>query len=215
MLLAVVAVGCTTSSWDTSGIDDPPPTTQKIYSLDRPGLIESLTDHLSASGDDLNQWAAPRDEAACAAEKIVDRLGPDRLLDLGYDPQRGRLALQYTDDERISIGNMLDSCIDVAAGLNSMFAGYGKLSIESSTCLTEGIERKGLARDFISGLLTGTSPDPFAEGNQLGLGISRLMVECFTPLEDLTPIAPVSPFPQDIEATTTTVPSPNATTGDS
>jgi hypothetical protein len=214
-LLVVVTAACTTSSWDTSGIDDPPSTTEKVYATDRAGLIESLTDHLSRSSDDLNQWAAPRDEAGCAARKIVDKLGVDRLLDLGYDPQGGRLALQYTDEERIAVGNMLDSCIDVAAGLNSMFSSYDKLSAKASTCLTEGIERKGLARDFISGILTGTSPDPFAEDNELGTGLSRLMLECFKPLEDLTPVAPVSPFPQDIDATTSTEPSPNATVGDS
>jgi hypothetical protein len=215
LVVVLGAVSCTTSQWDTSAVDDPSSTTAKVYPLDEAGIIASLTDHLSAVGDNLNEWAPPRDQARCAGERIVHRLGSDRLLDLGYDPQRGKLDLQYTDDERIAMANMLDSCIDVAAGLNSMFAGYGKLGVEASTCLTDGIERRGLARDFISGILTGTSADPFAEDHQLGTGMSRLMIECLTPAEDLLPVAPVSPFPQDIGSTTTTAPSTNATTGDS
>lgn len=214
-LVVVVATACTSSSWDTSAIDDPPSTTEKVYPTDRAGLVDSLTDHLSTDVTNLNEWTPPRDEAACAAKKIVGKLGVDRLLDLGYDPQRGRLALQYTDEERIALGNMLYSCIDVASGLNSMFAGYGKLSIEASTCLTDGIERKGLAREFINGILTASSPDPFVDDNELGTGLSRLMLECLDPTVDLTPVLPVSPFPQDIDSTTTTTPSTNAPTGDS
>src|SRR4029079_9270458 len=120
-VVVLMAAACTTSSWDTSAIDDPPSTTEKLYTMDDAGLIESLTDHLSQPVEDLNQWSASPEEASCAAEKIVGKLGADRLLDLGYDPQRGRLAQQFTDEERIALSNMLDSCIDVAPGPNSMF----------------------------------------------------------------------------------------------
>lgn len=204
LALAAVAAACTTSEWDTSPFDDPTSTTEKVYAEDEAGLIASLTDHLSDVGPNLNEWAPPREEAACAASKVVKQLGVDRLLDLGYDPQRGRLALQWTDDERVKVTNILSGCIDVAAGLLSLFAAYDKLDVPAAACLTRGIDRRGLDRDFIAGLLDGTSPDPFARDNQLGIGISRLMIECFDAGKDLLPIAPRGPFPQDVGTTTTT-----------
>jgi hypothetical protein len=205
LVVAAVAASCTTSTWDTGAADRPTATTAKVYSLDESGVIESLTDHLSDVGSNLNEWAAPHSEAACAARKIVHQLGADRLLDLGYDPQDGKLALQFTDDERIAVSNILDGCIDFAAGLESLFAAYDKLSVTASECLAGGIERKGLARDFAKGVLSGSSADPFADDNALGTAMSRLMLECLNPDTDLMPLAPASPFPQDADATTTTV----------
>ena len=198
-----LAAACTTSEWDTRPFDHPTTTVPKVYTEDEAGLVESLTDHLSKTSPNLNEWAPPRDEAECAARKVVKQLGVDRLLDLGYDPQRGRLALQWSDDEKVKVTNILAGCIDVAAGLLSLFSAYGKLDVPAAACLTRGIDRRGLDRDFISGLLDGTSPDPFARDNQLGIGISRLMIECFDPGKDLLPIAPLSPFPQDVGTTTT------------
>jgi hypothetical protein len=210
VLAVLLAVSCTTSTWDTSAADHPTATTQKSYSSDEAGLVASLTDHLSHVGANLNEWAAPRDEAACAARKIVHQLGVDRLLDLGFDPQDGKLALQFTDEERVAVSNILDGCIDIAAGLESLFAAYDKLSVTASACLADGIERKGLARDFAKGLLSGSSADPFADDDSLGTAMSRLMLECLDPDTDLMPLAPASPFPEGADATTTTV-----STGDS
>lgn len=209
--------GCTTSEWDTSGVDHPTSTTAKVYSDDEAGLVASLTDHLSAVGPNLNEWAAPRDEASCAAHKIVAHLGVDRLLDLGFDPQRGRLDLAYTPEEQTAVINILTGCIDVAKGVLSLISSYDKLQLPAAACFTRGIARRGLDRDFIAGIVTGKTPDPFARDNQLGIGISRLMIECFTSGVDLLPIAPMAPFPQDTGATTTTsvpggVRSPTTTT---
>lgn len=200
----VLTAGCQTSEWQTEGIDRPTSTTAKTYTDDEAGLTESLTDHLSAVGSNLNEWAAPREEAACAARKIVQTLGVDRLLDLGYDPQKGRLRLQYSDEERIAVTNILAGCIDIAEGLLSLFSAYGKLGVAPAACLTRGIERQGLDRDFIVGVLTGKPPDPFVQDNQFGIALSRLMIECLDSGADLLPIAPTSPFPQDVDLTTTT-----------
>lgn len=211
--LVALSGACTTSEWDTRPFDDPTTTTQKVYPEDEAGLVASLTDHLSDVGPNLNEWAPPRDEAECAARKIVSQLGVDRLLDLGYDPQKGRLVLQWSDDERVKVTNILSGCVDVAEGLLSLFAAYDKLDVAAAACLTRGIDRRGLDRDFIAGILDGTSPDPFAKDNQLGIGISRLMIECFDAGKDLLPVAPVGPFPQDVGRTTTTsTAAPRATT---
>ena len=214
LCLGALGAACTTSQWDTSQIDHPSTTAPKTYPETEAGLVESLTDHLSQVGPNLNEWAPPRDEAECAARKVVKQLGVDRLLDLGYDTQRGRLALQWTDDEKVKVTNILSGCIDVAQGLLSIFSAYDKLDVPAAACLTRGIDRRGLDRDFVSGILDGTSPDPFARDNQLGIGISRLMIECFDAGKDLLPIAPLSPFPQDVGTTTTTSTTapPSATT---
>ncbi|MCC6225887.1 MAG: hypothetical protein IT195_05735 [Microthrixaceae bacterium] len=200
----VLIAGCRSSEWQTEGIDRPTSTTAKVYTDDEAGIAESLTDHLSAVGSNLNEWAAPREEAACAARKIVQVMGVDRLLDLGYDPQKGRLRLQYSDEERTAVTNILAGCIDVAEGLLSLFSAYGKLGVTPAACLTRGIERQGLDRDFIVGVLTAKPPDPFAQDNQFGIAMSRLMIECLDGGADLLPIAPLSPFPQDVDLTTTT-----------
>jgi hypothetical protein len=205
VLVVVVALaGCTTSRWDTSEINDPPPSTERVYSRDEAGVIESLVDELSTVGTNLNEWAAPRDEATCAAERIVARLGLDRLLELGYDPQRASLALSYTDEERAAVTNILVSCIDIATGLLSMITAYQKVDLAPAACFTRGVDREGLTRDFVAGLLTGKGADPFAQDTRLATGMNELMISCFDPTEDLLPVRPQAPFPQDIDATTTT-----------
>lgn len=214
VLLALIGLGllrCSTAEWNTTPFDTPTSTTAKTYTDDEAGLVESLTDHLSTVGSNLNEWAAPREEAECAARKIVERLGVDRLLDLGYNPQQGNLKLLYSEEERTALTNILAGCIDVAEGLLSLFSAYGKLQIAPAACLSRGIERQGLDRDFIVGILTGKSPDPLANDNQFGIAMSRLMIDCLNAHEDLLPIAPVSPFPQEVGTTTTSVPAPATT----
>src|ERR1700712_219630 len=101
--LTVAAAGCTTTKWDSTSADHPTTTAPKHYPNTTSGLVASITDHLSALGPDLNEWAPSRKDANCAAVKIVAKLKLNRLLDLGFQPQTGGLALPYSDDERTSI----------------------------------------------------------------------------------------------------------------
>ncbi len=213
--VAVGLVGCSTSRWDTSEIDDVTSTTQKIYARDTDGLIEAITDRYSTEPANLNVWAAPRAEARCAAERIVEQLGADRLLQLGFDPQKGQLALPYTDAEQNTVLNLLVGCIDFEHGLVEMLSAYDKLSLESSACVSSVIERRGLTRELASGLLSGSEPDPFSNDNRLGAGVTAAMLECLDPGEDLLPVAPQDPFPDaDLgTATTSTLPAPTTTEG--
>ncbi len=206
LVVALFATGCARAEWDTSGIDDPTTTTQKEYPRDEEGLIESITDRYSTEAKNLNVWAAPREEARCAAEKIVRGVGVDRLLDLGFDPQEGQLALAYSDDERDAVLNILVGCIDVGHAVAEMFSAYQKLSVPASQCLGASIERRGLARDLMAGLLAGTEPDPAAEGNRLGAGITDAMAECLDATKDLVPLIPADPFPEADLGPATTLP---------
>jgi len=217
--LALIA-GCTTSTWDTSSADHPTTSTIKHYPNTTAGLEASITDHLSAVGPDLNQWAPPRDQAHCAAVKIVARLTLNRLLDLGYQSQVGSLALPYSDDERTSLTGILVGCIKFEDGLLSLISSYGKLAVEPAECVTDGIGRQGLTQAFAAAYLAGDQPDPFAHNNQLAAGMGTLLAQCLTPTSDLVPGSPVARFPSELNGTTTTRPksattstAPTVTTG--
>ncbi len=213
-LLCVVALaaGCSSTTWDTTDLNDQPPSTVKEYGRDEAGIRESLVDHLSTVGTNLNEWAAPKDQAECAANKIIERLGVDRLLDLGYEPQDGRLSLAYTPEESSAVLNILTNCIDFEAGVFSMLAAYQKLSVDSSRCLAAGMKRLGVTRDLAEGLLRGGEPDPFANDNQFATNVNRAMVQCLDLNEDLLPIIENTPFPQDLGETTTTAGGETTTT---
>ena len=82
-LVAIAAAACSTTQWDTSSIDHPTPTAPKEYVRDTEGVRQSLIDHLSTVGTNFNDWAPPRDQATCVADRVVQRIGVDRLLEQG------------------------------------------------------------------------------------------------------------------------------------
>jgi len=219
---AIVTLGClgllascSTTEQDFSDVDNPPPTTIKVYARTTDGVIESITDRFSTTGSNLNEWAAPIEQARCAAEKIVGMLGVDRLLALGFEPEVGQLDLPYTPEEEASALNVLVGCIDFTTGLIDLVSSYGKLSVPSTACLLRAIDRQGLTRDFAAGLLRGVEPDALAGEGRLGIGVTRGMIECLGD-EDLLPVIPQDPFPQDKRAadeaaTSTTSSNPTTT----
>jgi hypothetical protein len=201
--------GCTSSTWDTSQIDNTTPTTVKKYAKTTAGLTESLTDYLAKVGTDLDDWAPPKDQAKCAAQRLVRRLTVDHLLDLGYDPQKPTLALAYPADERTSVVNILAGCIDVSQGVLEMYSSYQKLPLAQSNCMSKGFARLGLDRDLIGSMVDGKEPDPFANSDHYASGLSALAIECMQE-DDLLPNAPMPGLPTssvpDTSTTTTTLP---------
>lgn len=206
---AVAVPACTSSSWDTSDIDDTTPTTVKEYPDTEAGFTDSLADHLSRVGSDLGQWAAPADEAACAAKRLVRRLTVDRLRELGYDRQAPTLALAWTEEERAAVVNVLSGCIDVSASILETYSSYNKLPLAQSNCMAKGFERLGLTRDLVSSLVDGAEVDPFANSDRFASGLASLAVECMGE-DDLLPNAPMPKLPPSDGAlsttTTTTIP---------
>ena len=212
-MVAVMAASCSATA--KIGGDIPPTTAAKVYPRTEAGSIESITDHLSRVGPNLNEWAAPADQARCAAEKIVAKLGVARLFQIGFDPQVGSLALAYSPDEQTAVLNLMTGCIDFAQGFLELWTSYGKLDITRTRCLTRTLDDDGLTRDLASGLLTGTEADPLTNDGRLGAGMARAMSECLDDTKDLVPVPAEDPFPQDKEAldTPTTVPAPSTTVG--
>lgn len=212
VLLGVAAAACSTTQWDTSSIDHPTPTAPKEYVRDTEGVRQSLIDHLSTVGTNLNEWAAPRDQATCVADRVIQRIGVDRLLELGYDPNAGKLGLPYAPDEQTAMLNIIAKCIDFKEGIVEMLSAYQKISFKSAKCVADGLDRIGLTRLYAASLLIGQQPDPFDLTNNLAKGTTDVMGQCI-PADELTPATPDQVFPQDFDATTTTVkPKPKSTT---
>lgn len=207
-LLAVS--GCTSSSWDTSEIDDTTPTTVHRYPDSASGYSDSLADSLSDVGPNLGEWAAPHDQAVCAASRIVDRFTVDRLRELGFDRQHPSLALGWSDDERSAVVNILTSCIDFSAAILESVSSYQKVGLEASHCLAVGYERLGLTRELAVSLVDGAEPDPFANGDRFASGVAQLATECMGE-QDLIPDTPMPRLPTSeggpsVSTTTSTIP---------
>jgi hypothetical protein len=206
-LVAILAAACSTSVWDTSDIDHPTPTAPKDYTRDTEGVRQSLIDHLSTVSTNLNEWAPPRDQATCAADHIIQRLGADRLLALGYDPNDGKLGLPYTPEEQTAMLNIIAGCIDFKEGIVELLSAYQKVSFNTATCMADGLDRLGLVRVYASTLLMGIQPDPLDPTNNLAKGTTDVMAQCVRS-DELTPATPDLLFPQNYDATTTTTTKP-------
>lgn len=213
--VALLIVGCSSRKIDYSEMDSNTTTTVKTYARDADGLVESIADHFSAVGPNLNLWAPPRAQAKCAGEKMVATLGVDRLLELGFDPQKGRINLPFSDAEQTSVLNILVGCIDFKEGLLELISSYQKLDVTRTMCVTASIDRQGLTREFVASLLTGKESDPTAASNRVGVGVTHAMIDCLDNKLDLLPVPAEDPFPQDKRAqdepstTTTTAPTSN------
>ena len=195
-LNCALVTGCTSSKWDTSDVDLPADTSPPTFGRDEAGVIASISYHLSTVSDDLNQWAAPKDQADCAATRIVRRISADRLLSLGYEPDAGNLGRPYEPEEETALVNILTSCIDFEQGLLAVISSYDKLSISASACFSRGMRRLGLVRDLARGILSGQQPDPFAGTGRLSKGMGQLMAECLT-TQDLVVKPNSDVFPAD------------------
>lgn len=209
--VAVVLFGCTTSEVDYSaGSGDDPGVPD--YPLTDQGIAQSIRDHMTTVGEDLNLWVPTDDEADCAARRLVERFGAARLLAIGYQPATGELALAYEEPERAAAANILDGCIDYARGLIEMMTSYSKVSLRSAECLARGIDDAGLTRPFAMSLVDGVEPDVLAFDSELGRGVSDLMVACME-IEDLDPILPLPKYPGAFSAeSTTTTPTDGSST---
>lgn len=208
-LVAALLGSCTARTWDTSEINDTTPTTVPTYGRDAAGITASLTAYMSTVGDDLDQWVPNPEEAACAAERLVERFGADRLLEMGFDPAEPTLALTFPTEERTAAVNVLVGCIDFSRSMLEMLSSYMKLPIAQADCMAKGFDRLGLDRDLAGALVDGVEPDPFANSNRFGVGVSTLTVDCMGE-EDLHPEAPMprlpGPDPDAPRPTTTLAP---------
>ena len=93
--------------------------------------------------------------------------------------------------------NILVGCIDFREGLLELISSYQKLDVTRTSCIAASIDRQGLTRDLVAGLVSGKESDPLASSNKVGLGVTQAMVDCLDDKKDLLPVQAEDPFPQD------------------
>ena len=182
----------------------PSTTARRTYDRSAEGLVASITDHLAVERPDLNSWAPPEDQAACAAERIVDGLGVDRLLSIGFDPEQGDLTLPYEPAEQALVVGALDDCIDFERALVELIGANGKVSATTAGCIAARSRADGITADVARAFVTGGQLDVTADDNRVGESLVRSMTACVDPTKELVPIVPVDPLPT----------SPTTSTGD-
>lgn len=144
-------------------------------------LVEGLAFDLSNRPVDLSYWAAPSDQAECAADAIVDAVGEVRLAQLGYRPAVDGASLndiELTDAERELVVVAVESCVDMTQAVAAMFYGDGRLRPSVATCLAEGLAARDQLRPFVVAVVFGTSVDPFAQEGALASAMLDQSVVC-------------------------------------
>ena len=139
-------------------------------------LVEGIVYDLTNAPVDLDLWVLPREGAQCAAEKIVANHGV-RLSDLGYEPGRtgaGLNDIALQSSERESISTLIQSCIDMAEAVASLFMGGDHMTSREALCLANGIEDKGLSGKFIDAWILGRGVDPLDEDDDGALASNLL-----------------------------------------
>ncbi len=194
----VVAVAMTTQAC-SSGRQiqgaGPSTTARRTYDRTAEGLVASITDHLAVERPDLNSWAPPSDQAACAAERIVDGVGVDRLLSIGFDPDQGDLTLPYEPAEQALVVEALDDCLDFERALVELIGANGKVSATTAGCIGARSRADGITADVALAFVTGDQLDVTADDNRVGESLVRSMTACVDPNKELVPIVPVDPLP--------------------
>lgn len=189
-------------------------------------LVAGLVFDLSNRPADLDHWAAPTDQAECAAEAIVDSVGEQRLSDLGYRPGVAGASLndlELSDDERDGIVDVVAECVDMGEAVAAMFYGDGRVPATVATCLADGLGDRAMLRPFVVAVVFGTAVDPFASDGALATALLEQSVVCvpeeafdWSDLDlpgdddvldaDSTGGVPGSPLADDQRTTTTTTP---------
>lgn len=144
-------------------------------------LAEGLVYDLSNRPADLAFWAAPGDEAECAAGAIIDAVGEQRLSGLGYRPGTPGASLgdlDLLDDERTRVADAVQGCLDMTEAVSSMFYGDGRLAPSVASCLAEGLTEAGQLRPFVVGVVFGQPVDPFANGGALASALLSQSTVC-------------------------------------
>jgi hypothetical protein len=144
-------------------------------------LVQGLVFDLTNRPVDLDYWAAPSDQAECAAEAIVTALGAERLSELGYRPGVTGASLNdidLADDEREEVADAVEGCVDMAEAVAAMFYGDGRIAPTVANCLADGLDDKQQLRPFVVAVVFGTAVDPFADDGALANAMLDQSVVC-------------------------------------
>lgn len=136
----------------------------------RDDLVAGLVADLASAPDDLSFWAPPLDEATCLAEGVVEQVGGERLSGLGYRPGTPGAALgdlDFDDDERTVVTDVVVDCVDLREAAAQLFYGDGRLPPTVATCVADGLEDTDQLRPLAVAIVGGEPIDTFADDSGL------------------------------------------------
>jgi hypothetical protein len=99
---------------------------------------------------DRGELVFERDEARCVADRVVDGLGAERLLDLGAD-QRPLDELRFDDGEQRIVFDAVRGCIDLAAQVAGFLAADADLPDDVAACVAARYVASGELREALFG----------------------------------------------------------------
>jgi hypothetical protein len=146
-------------------------------------LVEGLLYDFTSVPNDLDLWVPPTEQATCAAQKIVSTLGAARLSELGYRPATTGASLNDIDltaDERGSVAQLFQSCVDMTEGIAALLMGNGHMSSTAALCISKGLASKQLLAPFVEAWAFGREVDPFKDDAALTEGILSFSAICLS-----------------------------------
>lgn len=138
-------------------------------------LIEGLTYDFAVAPLDQDYWSPSKKEAKCAATAIVDRIGAQRISDLGYrvdTPGASLNDVALSTDERNAVVDEFSRCVDMQEALAALLFGDGRIRTRAATCLSQVISTKGLLPQFVKAWIFGEAVNPFASDAALASALS-------------------------------------------
>lgn len=189
MTLLGVLVGCTETGpvtevddgSDSARGESTAPVFPDEGEVPRALLVEGLAFDLGNRPVDGRYWAAPDEQADCAAVGIVETLGAPRLSELGYRPGVPGASLndiELTDAERGQVVEVVEECVDMVDAVAAMFYGDGRIPARVADCLATGLQDRGQLRPFVVAVVFGTAVDPFAGGSALATAMLDQAAVC-------------------------------------
>ena len=154
--------------------DDTAPEFPDIGNVAPDLVVEGLTFDLTQRPRDQNYWAPQHDEAVCASEQIVETLGSDRLVGLGYRPGVAGASLNdvdLSDEERTAVVDAVEGCVDLVEGFAAVLYGNGRMAPRLAACVARGMGTSGQLRTVVEAWISGSAIDPFAEGSDFAAAL--------------------------------------------
>lgn len=125
-----------------------------------PALVAALSAELSTN-DDGSSPPFSTDDADCAAERIINAIGNDRLDELGVTPADvGEIEeIDFTGDEVATIVDEIDKCIDLNQLITDGLVADGDLPEESAQCFADEFD-KDVIKDLLVASFSGDESGP-------------------------------------------------------
>ena len=147
-------------------------------------LVAGLTYDLTSVDTDLNLWVPPNKQAQCAAQKIVDTIGAERLSDLGFRPATAGASLNDINlsvEEKNAVAAQFASCVDMTQAVAAILMGDGRrMPAKAATCVALGLASKNLLQPFANAWAFGQAVDPFADNGALANGLLAYSNVCIS-----------------------------------